>query len=399
MQMLQAALLGIVQGLTEFLPVSSSAHLILVREVLGWGLLDDPHWNMIFDVSAHAGTFAALLAYFWGDIRRLVSAFLVSLRSGLGDVPDRRLAWILLVATIPGGLAGWLGQDAIESFFRRTPMLVATLLAVFGLALWAADRLGKRARKLGEVGWLDGILIGLAQALALAPGVSRSGITMTVGLARGMTREAAARFSFLLSTPIIGAAAVYGMKDVMGGVSALPQGGLPTLAVGFSSAAVSGYLCVRYFLRYLQRHALAPFVIYRIALGIVLLVWFVGGSGRPAAPPLGRRWRPLRGDLGGARHVRVVGGDRTAQGWAAPADGAGGQGQRGGEDATRGAWAYPLTTLSAAGALESRVPTASAAVRARNAIQLTMLSSFAPFSTSWFSGTIIRPKTVSSMCH
>jgi len=274
MQLLQAALLGIVQGLTEFLPVSSSAHLILVREVLGWGLLDDPHWNMIFDVSAHAGTFAALVAYFWGDIRRLVSAFLASLRSGLGDVPERRLAWILLVATVPGGLAGWLGEDVIESFFRQAPILVALLLVVFGFILWAADRLGKRAREFGSIGWLDGVLIGCAQALALAPGVSRSGVTMTVGLARGMTRETAARFSFLLSTPIVGAAALYGLKGVTGGMNALPQGSLPTLAVGFASAAVSGYLCVRYFLRYLQRHALAPFIAYRIAVGAFLLLWF-----------------------------------------------------------------------------------------------------------------------------
>jgi undecaprenyl-diphosphatase len=399
MQLLQAALLGVVQGLTEFLPVSSSAHLILVREVLGWRLLDDPHWNMIFDVSAHAGTFAALVAYFWGDIRRLVSAFFVSLRSGLGDVPDRRLAWILLVATVPGGLAGWLGQDAIESFFRQAPMLVATLLVIFGLILWAADRLGRRAREFGEVGWLDGMLIGCAQALALAPGVSRSGITMTVGLARGMTREAAARFSFLLCTPIVGAAAVFGLKDVAGSLSALPQGSLPTLAVGFVCAAGSGYLCIHYFLRYLERRALEPFIVYRVAVGIVLLVWFVSGSGRPTAPPLGRRWRPLRGDLGGERHVLVVAGDRAAQAWTARADGAGGESRPGGEDATGRAWAYPVTTLSAAGALESRVPTASAAVRARNAIQLTMLSSFAAFSTSSLWGMIGRPKTVSSMCH
>lgn len=274
MQLLQATLLGIVQGLTEFLPVSSSAHLILVREVLGWRLLDDPHLNMIFDVSAHAGTFAALVAYFWGDIRRLVSAFLVSLRAGIGDVPERRLAWILLIATVPGGLAGWLGEEVIESFFRQEPRLVALLLVAFGLILWAADRLGRKARELGTVAWLDGILVGFAQALALAPGVSRSGVTMTVGLARGMTREAAARFSFLLSILSVGGAAAFGLKDVMENVGALPPGSLPSLALGFASAAISGYLCVKYFLRYLQRHALAPFVVYRVALGVFLMVWF-----------------------------------------------------------------------------------------------------------------------------
>jgi undecaprenyl-diphosphatase len=178
------------------------------------------------------------------------------------------------MATVPAGLAGWRGENAIESFFRQLPMLIGSLLVVFGLVLWAADRLGKRSRELGEVGWLDGMLIGCAQALALAPGVSRSGITMTVGLARGLTRETAARFSFLLSTPIVGAAALFGLKDVMGGMSALPQGSLPTLAVGFLTAALSGYLCIHYFLRYLQRRALWPFVAYRVVLGAFLLLWF-----------------------------------------------------------------------------------------------------------------------------
>lgn len=274
MQLLQAVVLGIVQGLTEFLPVSSSAHLILVREVLGWRLLDDPHWNLIFDVAAHTGTFAALVTYFRSDIGRLLSAFLVSLRAGIGDVLERRLAWILLIGTVPAGLAGWLGEEVIESFFRQTPRLVALLLVAFGLILWAADRLGRKARELGTVAWLDGILVGFAQALALAPGVSRSGVTMTVGLARGMTREAAARFSFLLSILSVGGAAAFGLKDVMENVGALPPGSLPSLALGFASAAISGYLCVKYFLRYLQRHALAPFVVYRVALGVFLMVWF-----------------------------------------------------------------------------------------------------------------------------
>jgi undecaprenyl-diphosphatase len=273
-QLLQAVVLGIVQGLTEFLPVSSSAHLILVREVLGWRLLDDPHWNLIFDVAAHTGTFAALVIYFRSDIGRLLSAFLVSLRAGIGDVLERRLAWILLIGTVPAGLAGWLGEEVIESFFRQTPRLVALLLVAFGLILWAADRLGRKARELGTVAWLDGILVGFAQALALAPGVSRSGVTMTVGLARGMTREAAARFSFLLSILSVGGAAAFGLKDVMENVGALPPGSLPSLALGFASAAISGYLCVKYFLRYLQRHALAPFVVYRVALGVFLMVWF-----------------------------------------------------------------------------------------------------------------------------
>jgi undecaprenyl-diphosphatase len=274
MQLMQAVVLGIVQGLTEFLPVSSSAHLILAREVFGWRLLDNPHWNMIFDVSAHAGTFVALVAYLWADIRRLLGAFFASFRGGFDGLPERRLAWIIVIATIPAAAAGFLGQDAIEASLRGAPMMVAGLLVIFGVILWLAERRSRKARELGQTGWLDGVLIGCAQALALAPGVSRSGITMTVGLARGMTRETAARFSFLLSTPIVGGAALFGLKNVMAGLGALPQGSLATLGLGFISAALSGYLCLHYFLHYLQRHALAPFVIYRVALGAFLLVWF-----------------------------------------------------------------------------------------------------------------------------
>lgn len=273
MQLLQAAVLGVVQGLTEFLPVSSSGHLILVRELLGWELLADAHWNTIFDVSVHAGTFAGLLVYFWRDIVRLVGAFFSTFRHGIAGAADRRLAWIIVIATIPAALAGLLGAGVIEAQVREAPMIVAALLILFGLILWAAERRGRKARALSATGWADGMLIGLAQALSLAPGVSRSGITMTVGLARGMTRDTAARFSFLLSIPIIGGAALYGLHGAVTDLSSLPEGAASIFAVGFSSAAASGYLCIRFFLRYLQRHAFAPFVIYRIAAGGLLLVW------------------------------------------------------------------------------------------------------------------------------
>jgi undecaprenyl-diphosphatase len=273
MQLLQAAVLGVVQGLTEFLPVSSSGHLILVREFFGWELLADAHWNTIFDLSVHAGTFAGLLVYFRSDIVRLVGAFFSTFRHGIAGVADRRLAWIILLATIPAALAGVLGEDVIEAQLRGAPMVVAGLLIVFGLILWAAEWHGRKARALSATGWADGMLIGLAQALSLAPGVSRSGITMTAGLARGMTRETAARFSFLLSIPIIGGAALYGLHGAATDLSSLPEGAVSIFAVGFLSAAISGYLCIRYFLRYLQRHAFAPFVIYRLAVGGLLLIW------------------------------------------------------------------------------------------------------------------------------
>ena len=274
MELIQAAVLGVIQGLTEFLPVSSSGHLILVREVFGWQLLDDTHWNTIFDVSVHAGTFAALLVYFRSDIGRLSSAFFVASRRGDAPVQERRLAWIIVVATIPAALAGVLGEEVVEAHLREGPMIVAGLLIAFGVILWAAEARGRKARGLDELRWSDGILIGLVQALALAPGVSRSGITITMGLARGMRRETAARFSFLLSIPIVGGAAVYGLLSVVRDFGALPEGSGPIFAVGFMAAAVSGYLCIRYFLHYLQTRSLAPFIIYRLLVGVVLLVWF-----------------------------------------------------------------------------------------------------------------------------
>ena len=274
MQLIHAAVLGVIQGLSEFLPISSSGHLILVREFLGWELLADTHWNTIFDLSVHAGTFVGVLAYFWSDVIRLAGAFFSTFRHGIAGVPDRRLAWILVIATLPAALAGILGEDFIEAQLRQAPTMVAGLLIVFGVILWLAEWRGRKARELGDMGWVEGIIIGVAQALALAPGVSRSGITMTVGLAFGMTRETAARYSFLLSLPIIGGAALYGFYSLLGELDNLPAGALSTFAVGFLFAAISGYLCIRYFLSYLQKHALAPFIIYRIAVGSFLLIWF-----------------------------------------------------------------------------------------------------------------------------
>jgi len=272
MLLFQAAVLGIVQGLTEFLPVSSSGHLILVREILRWDLLADPHWNTVFDVAVHAGTFVGLVVYLWSDVERLFAAFIAGLLRGFAGDPYRRLALIIAVATIPAALAGLLAQDIIEAYLRQAPLVVAALLIVFGIALWVAERRGTKAHELTETEWLDGILVGVFQVLALAPGVSRSGITITAGLLRGMTRETAARFSFLLSVPIIGGAALYGLQSVVRDMGALPSGSIPTFAVGFLAAAVSGYLCIHYFLRYLQTRSFAPFILYRILVGALLIV-------------------------------------------------------------------------------------------------------------------------------
>jgi undecaprenyl-diphosphatase len=273
MDVIRAAVLGVVQGLTEFLPVSSSGHLILVREVLGWELLADPHLNKMFDVALHAGTFFALVLYFWQDILRLLSAFAASLRYGVGGDPERRLAWLIVIATVPAAAAGLAAQNLIETRLGA-PLIVTVLLILFGLVLWLAEWRGRKARPLSDTAWWDGILVGLAQALSLAPGVSRSGVTITMGLARGMTRETAARFSFLLSLPIIGGAALYGFLSLARHAHPLPPGAAPLFIVGMLTAAASGYLCIRYFLRYLQTRSLAPFIIYRLIVGLALLAWF-----------------------------------------------------------------------------------------------------------------------------
>lgn len=272
MELIRAAILGIIQGLTEFLPISSSGHLILVREALGWKLLADQHLNKMFDVALHAGTFLALVAYFRRDIVRLIVAFFSGFTRGISD-PERRLAWGIAVGTVPAAIAGVLGEKVIEEKLG-TPALIVLELMIFALLLWVADQRGRKRRGIDSATLNDGFVIGVAQALALAPGVSRSGITMTAGLARGMTRETAARFSFLLSIPIVGGTAAYSLLGLVRHPGALPPGSAPMFLVGMLAAVGSGYLCIRCFLGYLRKHTLTPFVIYRILLGAALLAWF-----------------------------------------------------------------------------------------------------------------------------
>jgi undecaprenyl-diphosphatase len=270
MDLLKAAILGVIQGLTEFLPVSSSGHLILARDLLGWDLLANAHLNKIFDVALHAGTFLALVSFFRPDIVRLFSAFGASLRHGVGYDPERRLAWAIAIGTIPAGLAGVLAEKIIEGVLGAL-VLVAIELVAFALLLWFADQRGRKRRDLSSASISDGLVVGVVQALALAPGVSRSGITMTACLMRGMTRESSARFSFLLSIPTVGGAAVYSSFSLLNYPGALPNGTAYIFLVGLLAALISGYLCLRYFLRYLQQHTLTPFVVYRILLGLALI--------------------------------------------------------------------------------------------------------------------------------
>ena len=270
---LQAAILGVIQGLTEFLPVSSSGHLILVRDVLGWQGLGNSHLSKSFDVALHFGTFLGVAGYFWGDIGRLARAWWASLRErAIGEDGERKLAWLVLVSMVPAGAAGLAGQEFIERQLG-TPLLVSGLLVGFGLLLWAAEAWGRKLRGMETCGWWDAVTVGVAQAVALAPGVSRSGVTITVGLFRGLTRQGAARFAFLISVPIIGGTALHEGLHLL--AHPLPPGLPGPFAVGVVSAAVSGYLCIKYFLGYLQRYSFRPFIWYRLALGAGLIVFYL----------------------------------------------------------------------------------------------------------------------------
>ncbi len=268
MDLLHAVILGIVQGLAEFLPISSSGHLVLLEHYLGF-----QQAGLTFDIILHVGTLVALVAYFWRDWWDMLTALLYP---GRHNRFERRLFWYLVVATIPGALAGAFLEHQAETTFR-SPTRVALLMGGVGVLLFLADRLARHRRQLPGITLSDGLLIGLSQALAIMPGVSRSGITMTTALFLGFTREAAARFSFLLSTPIIFGAGLYHvLKLLKDGGAANLHGHLLTYALGFLAAAVSSYLAIRFLLRFLQRHTFMIFVLYRwLAAAVVLtLVYF-----------------------------------------------------------------------------------------------------------------------------
>jgi undecaprenyl-diphosphatase len=269
-QALQALVMGIVQGLTEFLPISSSGHLLLVPYLLGW---DDPFIeSLAFSVVLHGGTLLALLVYFREDWRRLIPAGLAAVRDrSLNDDPDRRLAWLIAIATIPAVIAALLFNDLIEQTIRQA-WLVAITLVIGGVILWLADRFGPRTHRLERLTFRGATGIGVAQALALIPGVSRSGISMSAALFAGLDRADAARFSFLLATPITAMAVAYeGLKLVRGEVA----GADPlTLVVGVVAAFVSGILAIAILLRYLRTNSFTIFVVYRFVLAAFALAMF-----------------------------------------------------------------------------------------------------------------------------
>lgn len=261
MSLLQAAVLGLIQGVTEFIPVSSSAHLILTSYLLGW---EDQ--GLAFDMAVHAGSLIALIAYLRRDLARIVVSLLP--RAWEGSPEDRRLGLQLAAATGPVALLGLLLRDVVETYLRN-PRIVAVALIVFGALLWLADRYGRRERRIAGLSWPVALAIGVAQVLAMIPGTSRSGVTMTAALALGLARTEAARFSFLLAVPVLSLVAGKTVLDVATGSAAAPS--LAALATGFVVAAVAAYLAVAWLLRWLRTRSMTPFVLYRVILGIAIL--------------------------------------------------------------------------------------------------------------------------------
>jgi undecaprenyl-diphosphatase len=269
MNIFHAFVLGLVQGLGEFLPISSSAHLIITPWLFKWS---DP--GLGFDVALHWGTLLAVLIYFRNDIMLLFWGFWHSLFKSSRNFQNniyQKLSWLLILASIPGALIGKLLEKKAETAFR-SPLLIAVTISSFAIVLLLADWYGKKIKNLDRITKLNALLIGIGQALAVIPGVSRSGATIAAGLGLGFKREDAARFSFLMSAPIIFGAGLVALKDGVGGVSHM------NLFVGFITAAVFGFLSIKYMLRYLAKHDYKIFVWYRLALAaVILLVLFTRG--------------------------------------------------------------------------------------------------------------------------
>jgi undecaprenyl-diphosphatase len=277
----QAIVLAIVQGLGEFIPISSSGHLIIVRRLLGWNELSPAH-ELSFDVALHFGTLLSVLFYFrrtWFQIFRaaLGGKVVRFSESGAGDEnltpeeqkEERMLLWFLAIATIPGAIAGKLLEHSAEDYFREHIFLIAGALIAVALLMWLAEKMDKLNTPLTGITFLDSLIIGIAQSFALVPGVSRSGSTITAGLFLGLTREAAVRFSFLLSTPLIAGAALLKAHELH--KEGLPHDMQMPVLVGIIVSALVGYAAISWLIRYLQANTLRPFIIYRIAAGIIVI--------------------------------------------------------------------------------------------------------------------------------
>ncbi len=276
---IQAALAGLLQGLTEFIPISSSAHLELAPWIAGWesdGLVG----SLAFDVFLHLGTLVALLVYFARDWLRYLGAAVASVRERRGGAdPDRRIAWLLVLATIPAAIIGFAAEGFIEDAFHGDDdgarLAIAAFLVIGAIGLWLADRLGSRRRELADLTTGTALTIGFSQALALFPGISRSGATITAGLAFGLTREAAARFSFLLATPITFGAGLYGSRRLL--TEAHTGTEWLAIAVGFAVAALSGLVAIGFLLAWLRRRSVTVFSLYRIGFAVVIVTLVLVG--------------------------------------------------------------------------------------------------------------------------
>ncbi|MCX8014292.1 MAG: undecaprenyl-diphosphatase UppP [Rectinema sp.] len=275
---LQSIILGIVQGLAEFIPVSSSAHLVIIPWLFGW--TNPALTSLTFDVALHLGTLLAVIVFFAADWGRLIAAWFRSVTQfSIDDDPDRKMAWYLVLACIPGGISGVLLESKISDTFHIHPIargsmiFMAAAIALLAALLLLADRLAPHRKTFGQIRAKDALAIGLAQAFAVIPGVSRSGATITAGLALGLEREAAARFSFLLSAPIIAGAGLKSLYDLFSYIrSGLVSGAeLAIFPIGFFAAAISGVLCIKFLLNYLKKHSTAVFVWYRVALALLVL--------------------------------------------------------------------------------------------------------------------------------
>ena len=271
MTALQAAILGVVQGITEFLPISSSGHLILVPWIFGWHLFaGNTDLNKTFDVALHLGTFLAVLVFMYREVGRILASFFGSIWRRRIQTKEEKLAWLLLISTIPAGIVGVAFESFIEGKLGQ-PLIIGILLIAFGAIMWVVDSRSKLTKGLDSLRWGHALMVGVAQAVALAPGVSRSGVTLTALRGLGLKREEAVRYSFLLSIPVVGGAAFYKLAQLFhnGG---LPAGTGEPFLIGILTSAVFGFGAVWFLLRFLRRHSLRGFVWYRFAVGVAVLV-------------------------------------------------------------------------------------------------------------------------------
>jgi undecaprenyl-diphosphatase len=271
----QAIVLGLVQGICEFVPISSSGHLIIVPWLFNWDFfLAHPELNKTFDVALHLGTFFAVVAYYWRDIGHILRDFFRSLVRRHIETSGERLAWLLLLSTIPAGVLGVAFEKVVEDQLGK-PWLIAVLMIVFGAVIWVIDARAPQRKEVEDLRWKGALGIGFAQALALAPGVSRSGVTMMAGRLDEFTRSAAARYAFFLSVPVVGGGAAYKALELT--KTGLPSGTVAPFLAGMTAAALSGFAAIWFTIAYLRRHSFKLFAIYRFVVGGGILLVIVLG--------------------------------------------------------------------------------------------------------------------------